>query len=131
MTGTDLAEPRAALGLSQAELAAKLGRPTNTVARWERGELAIEAPETLDLALKWLEHLARSRGVTTRLQRETLSRAGRKRDHWEPADDDWLRAHPEATHAQAAAQLGRTLYAVRTRRRVLAGKREDRSAVRD
>jgi len=124
ITGANLAERRRALGLTQAELAARLDRTENTVARWERGERVIEAPGELDLELHWLEHLARRRGFAGRLQRETLAGAGRKRDHWAAEDDAWLRAHPEATHGQAAAQLGRTLYAVRTRRRVLAGKRD-------
>jgi transcriptional regulator with XRE-family HTH domain len=39
------------LGLSQADLAERLGVSANTIARWERGELAIQHPEMLRLAL--------------------------------------------------------------------------------
>lgn len=46
---------RNALGLTQAELAEKLGKTPNTIARWERGELAIGSPKILRLAFKGLE----------------------------------------------------------------------------
>lgn len=42
---------RLALGLSQAGLSSLLGVPVNTIARWERGELAIAHPRILELAL--------------------------------------------------------------------------------
>jgi transcriptional regulator with XRE-family HTH domain len=54
MTPADLLAARQALGLSQAALAARLGIPRNTWARWERSELAIEKPEILRLALERL-----------------------------------------------------------------------------
>ena len=127
MTPQDLARRREALGHSQNELAARLGYAKATINRWEAGE-RIENPTVLDLALQTLERRAQQRGCSTTQQRDSLSRAGRRRDPWEPADDDWLRAHPQATHAQAAARLSRTLYAVRERRRVLAGLRDGRRA---
>jgi len=40
--------------LTQAQLAELLQIPVNTIARWERGELSIEKPEVLRLAI---EHL--------------------------------------------------------------------------
>ena len=53
MTPNELLSRRRALGLSQAELATRLGVATNTVARWERGERAI--PPYLQLALQVIE----------------------------------------------------------------------------
>jgi DNA-binding transcriptional regulator YiaG len=52
--GTNLKREREALGLSQAELGRKLSVSSNTIARWERGELRIEHPEMLQLALATL-----------------------------------------------------------------------------
>ena len=51
MDGPTLRDQRLALGLSQAALAQRLGIPRNTIARWERGELRIEHPTLLALAL--------------------------------------------------------------------------------
>jgi transcriptional regulator with XRE-family HTH domain len=51
MNGTALQHWRAAHDLSQAELAVMLDVPVNTLARWERGEVAIRHPRILDLAL--------------------------------------------------------------------------------
>jgi transcriptional regulator with XRE-family HTH domain len=50
----DIRAAREKLGLTQAELAERLQLPANTLARWERGELKIERPELLRLAI---EHL--------------------------------------------------------------------------
>jgi DNA-binding XRE family transcriptional regulator len=50
-SGADLAKFRAQLGLTQDRLAALLQVPRNTIARWERGELAIEKSRMLALAL--------------------------------------------------------------------------------
>jgi len=55
MTPDDLHARRLSLGMTQAQLASALGATPNTVARWERGELKIERPETLALALEALE----------------------------------------------------------------------------
>lgn len=43
MTGTELRDLREVLGLTQAQLAARIGMHPNTVARMERGELAVSA----------------------------------------------------------------------------------------
>ena len=53
MKGTKLRQWRVALGLTQQGLADKLQVSRNTVARWERDEMAI--PGFLHLALKSLE----------------------------------------------------------------------------
>ncbi|HEV8635169.1 MAG TPA: helix-turn-helix domain-containing protein [Chloroflexota bacterium] len=58
MTPDELKRRRAALGLSQTALAALLGVPRNTVWRWEAGELTVEKPVMLALALDQLAHLA-------------------------------------------------------------------------
>ena len=44
MTGTELRRIRKRLGFSQRELAEQVGLHPNTVARQERGEVAISAP---------------------------------------------------------------------------------------
>lgn len=43
------------LGLTQSELAERLGVATNTVSRWELGTSEPESGPMLDLALKYLE----------------------------------------------------------------------------
>lgn len=53
MKGAKLRERRLALGLTQQGLAIKLKVSRNTVARWERDEMAI--PGFLHLALQTLE----------------------------------------------------------------------------
>jgi transcriptional regulator with XRE-family HTH domain len=53
MKGAKLRERRLALGLTQQGLASKLQVSRNTVARWERDEMAI--PGFLHLALNTLE----------------------------------------------------------------------------
>ncbi len=44
MTGEELRRIRARMGLTQAELADRLGVTPNTVARWERDEVGIAEP---------------------------------------------------------------------------------------
>jgi transcriptional regulator with XRE-family HTH domain len=53
MKGPKLRERRQALGLTQQALADKLKVTQNTVARWEREEMAI--PGFLHLAINWIE----------------------------------------------------------------------------
>ena len=48
-------EWRRASGWSQKRLAAALDVPVNTVARWERGEMRVQHPTILRLALERLE----------------------------------------------------------------------------
>ena len=55
MTGAELRKRRLSLGMTQKALAARLGIPTNTIARWERGELTIEHGQLLRLALERVE----------------------------------------------------------------------------
>lgn len=58
---------RQARGVSQGQLATMLEVPINTIARWERGEVAIRHPHILDLALQALASAmpesAKSEGV--------------------------------------------------------------------
>ena len=53
MNGTELKERRAVLGFTQARLAEVLAVKPNTVARWERGLLAV--PQTVALAMATVE----------------------------------------------------------------------------
>lgn len=69
--GADLREYRERLGMTQEELADKLEIPRNTIARWERGELAIEKTRLLELALSALSGLPKK----------------------PPADDEWQSDH--------------------------------------
>lgn len=62
MTGAHLRARRTELGLSQGKLAEALGVPVNTIARWERGELRIERPRMLELALDTLGKRGEERG---------------------------------------------------------------------
>lgn len=50
MESDELKEKRVALGLTQAQLAEILEVKPNTVARWERGVLAV--PRTVELAME-------------------------------------------------------------------------------
>ncbi len=52
---SELQSRRRSLGISQDDLAKRLGVTTNTIARWERGELRIQHPEMLRLALESIE----------------------------------------------------------------------------
>lgn len=54
MTPTDLRTSRQALGLTQQGLAEALGVSPNTIARWERGEMAVQHPAIVRLALERL-----------------------------------------------------------------------------
>lgn len=55
MEGEELKERRIALGLTQVQLAEILGVKPNTVARWERGLLAV--PRTVELAMETVERI--------------------------------------------------------------------------
>jgi transcriptional regulator with XRE-family HTH domain len=52
MHRTEFAARRRALGISQDELAKRLGVATTTVARWERGERPIQHPEMVRFSLQ-------------------------------------------------------------------------------
>lgn len=54
MNAHALREWRQARGVSQGQLATMLDVPINTIARWERGEVAIRHPRILALALQML-----------------------------------------------------------------------------
>jgi DNA-binding transcriptional regulator YiaG len=58
MTGRELRSIRQKLALTQAALAEAIGVTSNTVARWERGEMAISEP-----AARLLEKLAEERKI--------------------------------------------------------------------
>lgn len=55
MDGAELRRRRNRIGLSQAALAEELGVTANTIARWERGELAIGSSKMVSLALNSLQ----------------------------------------------------------------------------
>lgn len=57
LDGRGLKQAREALGFSQVDLGRKLSVSANTVARWERGELKIEHPLMLQLALSALANV--------------------------------------------------------------------------
>jgi transcriptional regulator with XRE-family HTH domain len=60
MEGEGLREKRIALGLTQAQLAEILDVKPNTVARWERGLLAV--PRTVELAMETVERMYKKSG---------------------------------------------------------------------
>lgn len=55
MTPEELRRRRDRLGLTQAQLAARLDATPNTVARWERGELTMAKGAMIALALDAVE----------------------------------------------------------------------------
>ena len=57
VTPTALRATRRRLGLSQRALAEALGVHWNTIARWERGQMPIQHPRILQLALERLAQL--------------------------------------------------------------------------
>lgn len=61
MTGRELRSIRQKLTLTQAALAEAIGVTSNTVARWERGEMTISGP-----AARLLEKLAGERKIAKR-----------------------------------------------------------------
>lgn len=61
MTGRELRSIRQKLSLTQAALAEAIGVTSNTVARWERGEMGISEP-----AARLLEKLAEERKIAKR-----------------------------------------------------------------
>lgn len=61
VTGRELHAIRQKLALTQAALAEAIGVTSNTVARWERGEMTISEP-----AARLLEKIAEERKLATR-----------------------------------------------------------------
>jgi transcriptional regulator with XRE-family HTH domain len=55
MHHSEFAARRRSLGISQDELAKRLGVATTTVARWERGERPIQHPEMVKFSLQAIE----------------------------------------------------------------------------
>lgn len=58
MTPEELKAIREAMGLSQGKLGERLGVTYETVGRWERGIIAIDA--RTEFAVRWLVHLGGS-----------------------------------------------------------------------
>ena len=55
MTGEEFRELRRKTGLNQRQLGERLGIPTNTIARWERGEVGIRHGGLVRLAMLHLQ----------------------------------------------------------------------------
>ena len=72
LDGDNLRRQREQLGMSQVELARKLSVSPNTVARWERGELKIEHPGMLQLALASLSATAVQAKAVHRVREEPV-----------------------------------------------------------
>lgn len=70
VNGPELRLRREALGLTQAQMAEELGVSANTVARWERGEMKIDNPRLLSLALAALAGVKKP-PRSTRVSRRT------------------------------------------------------------
>jgi|GEM_PF-801565 len=63
MLHTELKSRRLALGLTQRQLASAIEVSPNTVARWERGELAIDRPNVLRFILNEMQRDRAARGA--------------------------------------------------------------------
>jgi DNA-binding transcriptional regulator YiaG len=72
ISGTQIRRQREALGLSQAQLGRHLTVAANTIARWERGELKVEHPGMLLLALNELRQ--RNGSLSRRATQPPLTR---------------------------------------------------------
>ena len=68
MTATEIRRLRHRLGLSQSQLAAVVGVPANTIARWERGEMEMR-PSMDRLVRLAVAEAERQRSVTKRRTR--------------------------------------------------------------
>jgi transcriptional regulator with XRE-family HTH domain len=79
--GANLKREREALGFSQAELGRKLSVSSNTIARWERGELKIEHPAMLQLAMATLRRNLQQvhRVAVPPLEGQTFRSTGKRR----------------------------------------------------
>jgi transcriptional regulator with XRE-family HTH domain len=58
MNAVEIRERRRKLGLTQSELGVKIGVASNTISRWELGDVVPEHPKLIDLAFKALEYEA-------------------------------------------------------------------------
>ena len=78
INGAEIKRQREVLGLSQVQLGRHLGVATNTIARWERGELKVEHPGMLSLALSALkqQEVDSPRHVSGRSLARTARRSG-------------------------------------------------------
>ena len=97
--GTDIKAVRGRLGLTQKALADALGVRPNTVARWERGEMAVSA-STMD----HLERVANSRGSGTAVT--PPSGVTLDRHHREILDALERKLDPDVFEACAADMIG-------------------------
>ena len=79
LDGAKLRNERERLGLSQIELSRKLSVSANTVARWERGELKIEHPGMLRLALNSLRLSGRGAPAIHSLEQKATGAKKKKR----------------------------------------------------
>src|SRR4029079_6773326 len=73
INGAEIKRQREALGLSQTQLGRCLAVAPNTIARWERGELKIEHPRMLSLALNALSQ--RNGGLPQHMRASPTKRA--------------------------------------------------------
>jgi transcriptional regulator with XRE-family HTH domain len=76
IAGAGLRERRARLELSQAALAARLGRRQATISDWETEKDAPDSPQMLDLALRALEYEADIRAVSRADRKQQRKRKG-------------------------------------------------------
>src|SRR5262245_38547731 len=86
----ELRERRRALRLTQAELGERLGVSTNTVARWERGELRVRHPRQVPCTLERL-----GRASSSHMTHSARARSGNQQD---------LAAQRPATRARSRAR---------------------------
>ncbi len=75
MQPAELLARRRSLGLTQVELAERLGVAANTVARWERGELTIARPQMLKVMLQHIQiEMEGQTNEARRIRNERLSK---------------------------------------------------------
>ena len=91
MLPEEIRQKRIALNLTQTELAQKFAVKTNTIARWERGEIVPTAKGMLQLAFQSLElEKGLNNAEIEHLQKSLTEKVARLRVRHKRNTDEWI-----------------------------------------
>ena len=91
MSPEEIRRKRIALNLTQTELAEKFKVKTNTIARWERGEIIPTAKGMLHLTFQYLEHERHlDDSAIENLRAELTEKVGRSRVRHKRNRSEWI-----------------------------------------